>query len=110
MYFYHPSDFVLLDISNWMKYVRQAESAEEQNLSLHQIGKNLYFRALNKITPHEELKVWYSMAYAKSRNLPLLNFAKNRKAKKGSKCNAFSSQKENISVSSVKAVKDGEVR
>lgn len=97
------------NISNWMKYVRQAESADEQNLSLHQIGKNLYFRALNKIAPHEELKVWYSMAYAKSRNLPLLSFAKNRKTKKGSKCNTLSSEKENVCVSSAKAVKDGEV-
>ncbi|CAH1402716.1 unnamed protein product [Nezara viridula] len=97
------------NISNWMKYVRQAESADEQNLSLHQIGKNLYFRALNRIGPHEELKVWYSMAYAKPRNLPLLSFAKNRKAKKGSRCNTHLSEKENVSVSSIKALKDGEV-
>ncbi|XP_066904483.1 PR domain zinc finger protein 10 isoform X2 [Halyomorpha halys] len=98
------------NISNWMKYVRQAESGEEQNLSLHQIGKNLYFRALSRIAPQEELKVWYSMAYAKTRNLPLLSFTKTRKGKKGSKSNLDLLEKENVTVSSSsKALKDVEV-
>lgn len=60
--------------SNWMRYVRQADSCDEQNLILHQVGKNLYFTALRKIMAGEELKAWYSPSYAKSRNLPLVNY------------------------------------
>ena len=82
-----------------MRYVRHAQTSSEQNLSLHQIRGNLYFTALRRIVPDEELKVWYSVAYATARNLPVLNLDNNENE-------SGISEKENVSGFS----KKGEIR
>ncbi|BES94827.1 ZnF_C2H2 [Nesidiocoris tenuis] len=56
-------------LSNWMMFVKPAESMDEQNLVLQQQGKNLYFCSIRTIKPKEELRVWYGNNYAKSRSI-----------------------------------------
>uniref|UniRef100_A0A0A9WQ74 PR domain zinc finger protein 10 n=1 Tax=Lygus hesperus TaxID=30085 RepID=A0A0A9WQ74_LYGHE len=69
-------------LTNWMRYVKPAKSYQEQNLALHQQGKNLYFSTTKKINPREELKVWYSACYASSRNVgPVFNEVQNYSTK-----------------------------
>ncbi len=57
--------------SNWMRFIRAATSTEEQNLSLHEVNGQLYFTSTRPIGPNEELRVWYSEAYATQHSLPL---------------------------------------
>ena len=57
--------------SNWMRFIRAAASTEEQNLSLHEVNGQLYFTSTRPIGPNEELRVWYSEAYATQHSLPL---------------------------------------
>ncbi|XP_076314939.1 uncharacterized protein LOC143227370 [Tachypleus tridentatus] len=58
--------------SNWMRFVRPAESYCQQNLVLVQQGQSLYFNTTRAINPRTELRVWYSPSYAESWCLPLL--------------------------------------
>ncbi|XP_069691824.1 uncharacterized protein [Periplaneta americana] len=58
--------------SNWMRFVRAAESFKDQNLILSQQGHSLYFTTTRVIHPRQELQVWYSLPYATKRGLPLL--------------------------------------
>jgi len=60
------------DSSNWMRFVRAAESFKDQNLILSQQGHSLYFTTTRVIHPRQELQVWYSFPYASKRGLPLL--------------------------------------
>ncbi|XP_067009796.2 PR domain zinc finger protein 10 [Anabrus simplex] len=61
------------NMSNWMRFVRVAQSFKEQNLILSQQGHSLYFTTTKVIHPRQELQVWYSLPYASKRNLPLLH-------------------------------------
>lgn len=50
--------------SNWMRFVRPARTSTEQNLELNQDGDCLYYITSRSIQPKEELRIWYSKAYA----------------------------------------------
>ena len=56
-------------LSNWMRFVRVAKDANEQNLALNQEDDQLYFSSTRDINVGEELKVWYSSEYAASLGL-----------------------------------------
>lgn len=58
--------------SNWMCFIRRAESYEEQNLVVSQQENSLYFTVIRNILPKQELKVGYSFIYANQHNLPAL--------------------------------------
>ncbi|CAG2105034.1 unnamed protein product, partial [Medioppia subpectinata] len=66
--------------SNWMKFVRSANTYEEQNLSLiakenvsaNEIEIKFFFLTTRAIYAREELKVWYSREYADKYNLKAL--------------------------------------
>nr|XP_018915142.1 PREDICTED: PR domain zinc finger protein 10-like isoform X2 [Bemisia tabaci] len=73
-----PEKFIDVDVSddeasNWMKFVRPADSSRNQNLRLCQQGKALFFITTKEILPKQELRVWYSYLYAVKRNLPNLS-------------------------------------
>ncbi|GFY71682.1 PR domain zinc finger protein 10 [Trichonephila inaurata madagascariensis] len=59
-------------VSNWMRFVRPADTHKEQNLVLVQQGHSLYFNTTRSINPKTELRVWYSAAYAEKWGLPVL--------------------------------------
>ena len=69
------------DSSNWMRFVRAAESFKDQNLILSQQGHSLYFTTTRVIHPRQELQVWYSFPYANKRGLPLLQPDKEKRGK-----------------------------
>lgn len=48
---------VFTDHSNWMMFVRQAMSFEEQNLVISQENNAIYFTTTTNIQPKQELKV-----------------------------------------------------
>ncbi|XP_057653283.1 PR domain zinc finger protein 10-like [Diorhabda carinulata] len=56
--------------SNWMMFVRQATTFEEQNLIITQENNCIYFTSTTTIMPKQELKVWYSSLYAQYYDLP----------------------------------------
>ncbi|XP_044754633.1 PR domain zinc finger protein 10-like [Coccinella septempunctata] len=58
--------------SNWMCFIRKAESYEEQNMVVSQLEDSLYFTVIRNILPKQELKVGYSFTYANQYNLPVL--------------------------------------
>ncbi|XP_054154487.1 PR domain zinc finger protein 10-like [Oppia nitens] len=66
--------------SNWMKFVRSANTYEEQNLALitkenitgNEIEIKFFFHTTRAIYAREELKVWYSREYAEKFNLKVL--------------------------------------
>ena len=66
--------------SNWMKFVRSANTFEEQNLALvtkeqvsgNEIEIKFFFLTTRAIYAREELKVWYSREYAEKFNLKQL--------------------------------------
>ena len=60
-----------LDQSNWMRFVRPADSVIEQNLVLSQEGNHLFYTTTRSIEPKEELRVTYSEEYARKRGLEL---------------------------------------
>ena len=60
-----------LDHSNWMRFVRPADSVIEQNLVLSQEGNHLFYTTTRSIEPKEELRVTYSEEYARKRGLEL---------------------------------------
>ncbi|XP_055334190.1 PR domain zinc finger protein 10-like [Paramacrobiotus metropolitanus] len=55
-------------LCNWMKHVRLADSVEASNLLVFARGCEIVFVTSRTISPHEELRVWYSRQY-----LDLLN-------------------------------------
>lgn len=59
-------------LSNWMIFVRKAETFDEHNLILTQDGNGLYFTTIRHVKPKEELKFHYSHSYAQQFNLELL--------------------------------------
>ncbi|XP_054720024.1 PR domain zinc finger protein 10-like isoform X2 [Uloborus diversus] len=59
-------------MSNWMRFVRPADTHKEQNLVLVQQGQSLFFNTTRSINPKTELRVWYSPAYAQKWGLPVL--------------------------------------
>lgn len=67
--------------SNWMRFVRPADTHKEQNLVLVQQGENLFFNTIRSVNPKTELRVWYSPAYAEKYGLPVLE--PNEEEKKG---------------------------
>lgn len=60
------------DSSNWMCFVRPAETKQEQNMIVDQIGDYLYFTTTRTIFQREELLVGYSTFYAHKRGLRVL--------------------------------------
>ncbi|XP_055334100.1 uncharacterized protein LOC129585452 isoform X2 [Paramacrobiotus metropolitanus] len=48
---------------NWMKHVRLADSVEASNLLVFARGCEIVFVSNRTISPHEELRVWYSRQY-----------------------------------------------
>lgn len=89
-----------------MRYVRRAESLDEHNLNLHQMGKCLYFTARRKIRPGEELKAWYSDSYARARNLPPIISRRKHMKNRSSIVNEMFTEKENISEPSMSAISE----
>ncbi|KAK7788748.1 hypothetical protein R5R35_014436 [Gryllus longicercus] len=72
-----PDKVQALDISrknafNWMRFVRVAQSCNEQNVILSQQGQSLFLTTTKVIHPREELRVWYSLVYARRHGLPFL--------------------------------------
>ncbi|XP_070556719.1 zinc finger protein PLAG1-like [Ptychodera flava] len=53
------------DMCNWMMFVRQASSIDDQNVVAYQHKNDIYFTTVKPIPPHSELKVWYAAEYAK---------------------------------------------
>nr|CAD7393691.1 unnamed protein product [Timema cristinae] len=76
----HSLDVFDENLSNWMRFVRGAETLKEQNLILNQQGSSLYFTTTRVIHPREELRVWYSSSYASKRGLALLDNRKKNAA------------------------------
>jgi len=72
---------IVTDSSNWMRFVRAAESFKDQNLILSQQGHSLYFTTTRVIHPRQELQVWYSFPYANKRGLSLLQPDKEKRGK-----------------------------
>jgi len=72
---------IVTDSSNWMRFVRAAESFKDQNLILSQQGHSLYFTTTRVIHPRQELQVWYSFPYANKRGLSLLHPDKEKRGK-----------------------------
>ena len=68
---------IISEQSNWMRFVRAAGSFSEQNLVISQEGNQLFFTTTRSIDPKEELKVWYSVPYAKQRGLQSLTVSHN---------------------------------
>lgn len=64
--------FNILESSNWMSFVRQAQNYNEQNLLISQEGNCIYFITTHNILPKQELKVGYSLIYAAQHKLPFL--------------------------------------
>ena len=60
-----------------MRFVRAAESLNEQNLVISQEGYQLFYTTTKSIEPKEELKVGYTSTYAKQRGLKLLQESRN---------------------------------
>ena len=60
-----------------MRFVRAAESLNEQNLVISQEGYQLFYTTTKSIEPKEELKVGYTSTYAKQRGLQLLQESPN---------------------------------
>ncbi|KAG5897474.1 hypothetical protein JTB14_031100 [Gonioctena quinquepunctata] len=58
--------------SNWMRFVRKAQTFEEQNLVLTQENNAIYFTSTTYILPKQELKVGYNSGYGEFYNLPVL--------------------------------------
>ncbi|CAH1998931.1 unnamed protein product [Acanthoscelides obtectus] len=58
--------------SNWMGFVRKAQSFEEQNLVISLVHGAIYFTTTTNILPKQELKVGYSTSYAQYFSLPVL--------------------------------------
>ncbi|CAG2067365.1 unnamed protein product, partial [Timema podura] len=69
----HSLDVFDENLSNWMRFVRGAETLKEQNMILNQRGSSLYFTTTRVIHPRDELRVWYSSSYASKRGLALLD-------------------------------------
>ncbi|XP_075549602.1 uncharacterized protein LOC142583144 isoform X1 [Dermacentor variabilis] len=59
--------------SNWMRFVRPAQTPLEQNIIVIQQGTSLYFNTTRALSSRTELRVWYSTAYAQRWGLPLLH-------------------------------------
>ncbi|XP_075749889.1 uncharacterized protein LOC119172421 isoform X4 [Rhipicephalus microplus] len=59
--------------SNWMRFVRPAQTPLEQNIIVVQQGQSLYFNTTRALATRTELRVWYSSAYAQRWCLPLLH-------------------------------------
>nr|CAD7453481.1 unnamed protein product [Timema tahoe] len=74
----HSLDVFDENLSNWMRFVRGAETLKEQNMILNQRGSSLYFTTTRVIHPRDELRVWYSSSYASKRGLALLDNRKKR--------------------------------
>ncbi|XP_055334096.1 zinc finger protein 729-like isoform X2 [Paramacrobiotus metropolitanus] len=48
---------------NWMKHVRFADNLQNSNLLVFSRGSQVVFVTIKTVSPHEELKVWYSKQY-----------------------------------------------
>lgn len=57
-------DTCLEESSNWMIFVRPAETKAEQNLVAYQYRGDIYFATIKKIPAQCELKIWFSKDYA----------------------------------------------
>lgn len=57
---------------NWMKFVRFAENADEQNVVAYLQEERVYFATVRPISAGEELKVWYGRKYGMSIGKPQL--------------------------------------
>lgn len=58
--------------SNWMRFVRPAQTYKDQNLIISQQKDGIIFLTTRNISPREELRAGPSPDYAVRRNLPLL--------------------------------------
>lgn len=62
----------ITDTSNWMRFVRLANSFTEQNLLLFEIDQQLFFQTCLPIAPKQQLSVGYGQEYAERYGLPFL--------------------------------------
>ncbi|XP_015116917.1 PR domain zinc finger protein 10 [Diachasma alloeum] len=69
--------------SNWMRFVRPAQTHKEQNLIISQQKDGIIFLTTRNISPREELRAGPSPDYAARRNLPLLEDPKTQQFKSG---------------------------
>lgn len=58
--------------SNWMRFVRLAETFSDKNLEICEENNRLFFKCIRDIHPREELRVGYHSCYAEKYNLPFL--------------------------------------
>lgn len=58
------------DLCNWMKFVRFAHSAEDQNMVSSMQNGQIFFTSTKCIDAGRELKVWYSKKYSNSLGRP----------------------------------------
>ena len=67
-----PLDLSSEEESNWMRFIRPAESRADQNLELTlEPSGQLFYTSTAVIAPGLELRVWYSAQYAAEHGLPL---------------------------------------
>ncbi|XP_076809625.1 histone-lysine N-methyltransferase PRDM9-like [Clavelina lepadiformis] len=50
--------------SSWLKYIRRARNAKEQNVQAYQYQGKIYFRAIKIISSKSEILFWYEKRYA----------------------------------------------
>ena len=65
----HRLDVSSEDESNWMRFIRPAQTEEEQNMIMTEVNGNLFFVTNRVVNFGEELKVWYSEQYATQHGL-----------------------------------------
>ena len=60
------------NISSWMRFIRCARHKTEQNMSVLQYGKNIYYYATRDIEVGDEMLVWYHESYYQFWGVPLM--------------------------------------
>ncbi|XP_028399104.1 putative histone-lysine N-methyltransferase PRDM6 [Dendronephthya gigantea] len=60
------------NISSWMRFIRCARYKAEQNMSVIQYGKNIYYYAIRDIEVGDEMLVWYHECYYQFWGVPLV--------------------------------------
>ena len=59
------------DSNNWMKFVNSAISEAEQNMSVVQQEREIYYEATKNISKGTELMVWYGRNYEMFMGIPM---------------------------------------
>lgn len=63
-------------LSSWMRFIQCARYKEEQNMTVFQYCRNIYYRAFRHIPAGRELLVWYDEKYSEFIDIPALMKAK----------------------------------